>query len=136
MLRFSVGVYIFSVIMMINTVNDLADIISMDYFKNDKDNSFAIFFYIKLVSDVFIILGILFAVFSACSQKYTPSVIAYYLVLISFLLNTTFCIFILFQIGNSDFIVSLMTSVKSSFVKIARKPLQLISAGFARAKST
>ena len=104
MLRFSVGVYIFSVIMMINTVNDLADIISMDYFKNDKDNSFAIFFYIKLVSDVFIILGILFAVFSACLQKYTPSVIAYYLVAISFLLNTAFCIFILFQIGNASMI--------------------------------
>ena len=103
-LRFSVGVYIFSLIMMINSINDVSDVIAMDYFKKDNDNLIAIFFYLKLVSDAFTIIGILFAVFSACASKYTPSVIAYYLVLISFLLNTTFCIFILFQIGNSDFI--------------------------------
>lgn len=102
---FSLGVFIFSVIMVINSIKDLYDITLSDYLtKEGEDNKlFVIFFYIKLVGDSLCILAILIALFSVCLTNYCCSVVSYYFAAISFLLNTSFCIYILTVITTLNF---------------------------------
>ena len=47
LLPFSLGVYIFSFLMILYIANDLIEIPSMDYFQN-HDKTFKLFFYMKL----------------------------------------------------------------------------------------
>ena len=56
---FSLGVILFSIVMLISAIKDIVDILSSNYISDKYDNSiFKIFFYIKIVGDVICILGI------------------------------------------------------------------------------
>ena len=57
----------------------------------------------KLGSDAFCIIGILFALYSICKFHYCSSVVAYYAVIISFILGTAFCVYILTCLVDLDF---------------------------------
>ena len=102
---FSVGVYIFSGIMLINSIKDLYDITLSEYLydKHAKDDTFVTFFYVKVGADAIIILGILFALYSVCAFNYCSSVMAYYLVAISFIMTTAFCVYIITRFGDINF---------------------------------
>ena len=102
---FSFGVYIFSVVMMINSIKDLYDITLSEYLydKHAKDNTFVSFFYVKVSADALIILGIILALYSVCAFNYCSSVTAYYSVAISFILTTIFCVYIITRFGDINF---------------------------------
>ena len=102
---FSLGVIIFSVIMGINSIKDLYDIILSKYLmKGSEDKKlFVIFFYIKLAGDALCILGIIFGLISVCSFNYCMSIAAYYTVAVSFILGTSFCIYVLTCIFDLSF---------------------------------
>ena len=102
---FSCGVFVFSGIMLINSIKDLYDITLSEYLydKHSKDDTFVIFFYVKVGVDVLVIVGILFAMYSVCAFKYCASVVAYYIVAISFFMNTAFCVYIITRFGDINF---------------------------------
>ena len=102
---FSLGVYIFSVVMSINCVKDFCDIQYSNYLVEDKikDKTFVRFFYFKLFADALCVLGAVLGVFSVCLFSYCLSVVSYYTVSISFILNSTFCVYILTIIGTFKF---------------------------------
>ena len=102
---FSTGVYLFSGIMLINSIKDLYDITLSEYLydKHAKDETFIRFFYVKVSVDALIILGILFAMYSVCAFNYCSSVAAYYLMAISFIANTVFCVYIITRFGDISF---------------------------------
>ena len=112
---FKFGMLIFSAIMLLGIVNDLVDIISIDEFENNKNEIFSIFL-VKSVSDALIIFGILFSVFFIFNHSYCLVVIAYYLVAISFYLNTRFCIFTLTQVKKQNIITFLKKCFKGTFL--------------------
>lgn len=97
LLPFSCGVYIFSFLMTLYLANDLVEIPAMDYFK-DHDATFNLFFYMQIVSDAFLVIGIVEGLYSACGDKYIPGIVAYYSVIISFLLHSAFCIYTIYQL--------------------------------------
>ena len=108
MFPFSMGVYIFSAIMLINAIKDLYDITLSDYLvdekkKSEKDILFLKFFYVKVGADVGIILGILAALYSVCAFHSCSSILAYYIVAIAFILNTSFCIYVATRFTDLSF---------------------------------
>ena len=102
---FSLGVLIFSIIMAINSFKDLYDILLSKYLMSGSESKklFRLFFYMKLGSDTFCIIGILFALYSICKSHYCSSVAAYYSVVVSFILGTAFCVYILTCLVDLDF---------------------------------
>ena len=102
---FSTGIYIFSIVMLVNSIKDLYDITLSDYLydKDSESSTFVTFFYIKVGVDALIILGILFAVYSTFTLNYCSSVIAYYIISISFLLYSSFCIYIMTKFYDISF---------------------------------
>ena len=65
--NFKIAVFIFSMIMMFGSINDLIDITSMNYLDN---NFFVKMYYFKLASDCIIIIGILFSLCSVFRSNY------------------------------------------------------------------
>ena len=102
---FSCGVFIFAVVMVINCFKDFFDIQYSNYLVENKtkDKTFVGFFYFKLISDILCIFGSLIAVISVLSFSYCCSVVSYYMVSLSFIFNSAFCIYILTIIGTSKF---------------------------------
>ena len=118
---FSLGVVIFAGIMLINSIKDLIEIANSDYLTrksedskevldylkglvfDEKDEAFIIFFYLKLVADSLCILAALIAFCSLCTSNHCISIISYYVGFISFVLNTSFLIFVITRITNSSF---------------------------------
>ena len=102
---FSCGVFIFAIIMVINCVKDFFDIQFSNYLVENrtKDKTFVRFFYFKLISDLLCIFGSIIAVISVLAFSYCCSVVSYYIVSISFILNSTFCIYIITIIGTTKF---------------------------------
>ena len=101
---FSLGVILFSIVMLISAIKDIVDILSSNYISDKYDNSiFKIFFYIKIVGDVICILGIFTGLTSVKNRSYGASVVAYYLTALCFLLNTSFCVYVLTCIFSASF---------------------------------
>ena len=102
---FSLGVFIFSGIMLINCAKDFIDIQFSNYLVQNrtKDKTFVRFFYFKLFADALCILGAILGVFSVMAFSYCLSVVSYYIVAISFVLNSTFCVYVLTVIGTLRF---------------------------------
>lgn len=92
LLPFSLGVYIFSFLMILYIANDLIEIPAMDYFQ-EHDKTFELFFYMQIVSDIFLVIGIVEGIYSSCGNKYIPSIVAYYSLILSFILHSSFCIY-------------------------------------------
>jgi len=116
LLPFSCGVYIFSFLMTLYLANDLVEIPAMDYFK-DHDATFKLFFYMQIVSDAFLVIGIVEGLYSACGDKYIPGIVAYYSVIISFLLHSAFCIYTIYQLKQFyiqlKFVSTLIETIKN-----------------------
>ena len=68
----------------------------MDYFQ-EHDKTFELFFYMKIVSDIFLVIGIVEGIYSICGNKYIPSIVAYYSLILSFVFHSSFCIYTIFQ---------------------------------------
>ena len=100
---FSLGVRMFSGIYLIFAIKDIYDLIISNYLKEDNNNKLLhIFFIIKLIADVFIILGIICSNLSL-RRRYGLAVAGYYLVMIAFILNTSFCIYFITNITSAKF---------------------------------
>ena len=100
--NFKIEVFIFSMIMMFGSINDLIDITSMNYLDN---NFFIKMYYFKLASDCIIIIGILFSLCSLIRSNHCIFVISYYSIFISFYFNTIFCIYTLTQIKKAKYFI-------------------------------
>ena len=118
---FSLGVVIFAGVMLINSIKDLLEIFNSDYLTrksedskdvldylkglvfDEKDETFIIFFYLKLVADFLCIGAALIAFISLCSSNHCIAIVSYYVGFISFALNTSFLIFVITRITNSSF---------------------------------
>ena len=100
LLPFSLGVYIFSFLMILYIANDLIEIPAMDYFQ-EHDKTFELFFYMQIVSDIFLVIGIVEGIYSSCGNKYIPSIVAYYSLILSFILQIRFAFILFFNSNNS-----------------------------------
>ena len=96
LLPFSCGIYIFSFLMALYLANDLIEIPAMDYFEK-HDKIFKLFFYMQIISDIFLVISIVEGLYSVCGDKYIPSIVAYYSSILSFFCHTSFCIYTIFQ---------------------------------------
>ena len=120
---FSLGVRIFSAIYFIIAVKDIYDLIISNYLKEDNDNKLLhIFFIIKLISDIFILLGVICSNASLRRKRYKLAVAGYYLVVIAFILNTSFCVYFITNITSVKF------WVKYVFLKVLTIIIWYISA--------
>jgi hypothetical protein len=98
---FSCGIALFAVVYLISSISDVYDIIT----HNDLSSSnklFKLFFAIKLGGDLICIIGSVLGL-ASIKGNYCLSVWAYYLVFLSFLLNTSFCVYILTVITTFSF---------------------------------
>ena len=101
---FSLGVRIFSAIYLVFTIKDIYDLIISDYLKEDNDDKLLrIFFIIKLIADIFVILGIICSNLSLRGKIYNFAVAGYYCVFLGFILNTSFCIYFVTNITSAKF---------------------------------
>ena len=97
LLPFSCGIYIFSFLMTLYLANDLVEIPAMEYFKV-HDATFKLFFYMQIVSDAFLVIGIVEGLYSACGDKLIPGIVAYYSLIICFLFHSAFCVYTIYQL--------------------------------------
>ena len=102
---FSLGVFIFSFVMLSNCIKDFCEIQYSNYLvkSKTKDKTFVRFFYFKLIADLLCIIGGLEGVVSVLAFSYCLSVLAYYTVSISFILNCCFIIYTLTVITTFKF---------------------------------
>ena len=117
----SLGVVIFAGIMLINCIKDILEIANSDYLTqksedskevldylkglvfDEKDEAFITFFYLKVAADCLCITAAIIAFCSLCSHNHCTAIISYYTGFISFVLNTSFLIFVITRLTNSSF---------------------------------
>ena len=97
LLPFSCGIYIFSFLMTLYLANDLVEIPAMEYFK-EHDGIFKLFFAFQIISDIFLVIGIVEGLYSACGDKLIPGIVAYYSIIICFLFHSAFCVYTILQL--------------------------------------
>ena len=98
--------------MILYLANDLIEIPSMDYFQ-EHDKIFKLFFYLQIISDIFLLLGIIEGLYSTCGNKYIPSIVAYYSLVICFIFHSAFCIYTIFQLKQFEIkLVVVQTIIK------------------------
>ena len=97
LLPFSCGIYIFSFLMTLYLANDLVEIPAMEYFK-EHDGIFKLFFAFQIISDIFLVIGIVEGLYSACGDKLIPGIVAYYSLIICFLFHSAFFIYTILQL--------------------------------------
>ena len=97
LLPFSCGIYIFSFLMTLYLANDLVEIPAMEYFK-EHDGIFKLFFAFQIISDIFLVIGIVEGLYSACGDKLIPGIVAYYSIIICFLFHSAFCVYTIIQL--------------------------------------
>ena len=100
---FSLGIYIFGLFMIIQCIKDIYNVVKNDYLNEDSDKTFAAFFYVKIVGDCLCVLGGFIGGFSSWRFRYIYSVVAYYIVFLSFILNTIFLIYVITKITSLKF---------------------------------
>jgi len=100
---FSCGICLFSVVYLISSIKDLVDIIRRNYIEDSSNQILKIFFYIKLFGDAVCIIGSIFGLNSMRGRNYCSSVAAYYFVMLSFFMNTAFCIYAITVIFTATF---------------------------------
>ena len=97
LLPFSCGIYIFSFLMTLYLANDLVEIPAMEYFK-EHDGIFKLFFAFQIISDIFLVIGIVEGLYSACGDKLIPGIVAYYSLIICFFFHSAFCVYTIIQL--------------------------------------
>ena len=98
---FGCGVVIFSIICGIMAIFDVS-VTFGNYFKNIR-NWFLFMFVIRFISNLITLTGIIFGIISIIQSSFQRATIAYYAMVISFLLNLIFCIYCIFRIFSADF---------------------------------
>ena len=92
------GVLMFGIIIGIISIYDFFGCISLIR-DIEFTTSWRNFFYVlRILSNIIAIVGISFAALSIVQTSFQKATIAYYTLIVSFLLNTIFCIFSLFSI--------------------------------------
>ena len=100
---FSLGVFIFAFIMLTNCLKDVSEILFNTKLYKSGDKTFARFFRFKIASDLLCILGGIEGVLSVLFFNYCFSVVSYYTVAVSFILNTCFCIYVFTVVDTWNF---------------------------------
>ena len=80
--------------------NDLIEIPAMDYFEK-HDKIFKLFFYMQIISDIFLVISNVEGLYSVCGDKYIPSIVAYYSLILSFFVILLFVFIPSFNLNNS-----------------------------------
>ena len=118
---FTCGVIVFSLVIVINSIKDINEIISSDYLTrksddskdiidylkglvfDEKDETFIRFFYVKIVADSLAIAASAIGFLSIPNKSFCVANIAYYVGFISFLVNSSFIIFVITRISRASF---------------------------------
>ena len=105
---FSLGVIIFGIIMITNCFKDFCEIQYANYLKESRirTDTFVRFFYFKLFADFLCVLGGILGFFTVWTFSYCLSVVSYYVVAVSFVLNTIFIIYVITEITSARFWLS------------------------------
>ena len=91
---FGTGVIIFSFVIGIASLADIYYIAEKDIFSNNSVNGlFKFMMVIKILSDLISFIGIGIACYAVNAQNLTYSVVCYYVIVLSFLLNSIFLIY-------------------------------------------
>ena len=91
---FGTGVIIFSVIMVIVVIYDIIYIASKKIFQSpDISFTFKFFIVIKILSDIIAFVGIGISIYAVNRQNRLYSIVAYWVIVLVFLLNTIFVIY-------------------------------------------
>ena len=91
---FQCGVIFFSVIVFICSAIDVYHIAGRKVFVLSPNGLFTFFFIFKVVSDVLNFISIIISLIGVCNENLKYSIIAYWLSVLSLLLNTIFFIYI------------------------------------------
>ena len=95
---FQAGVVIFSVIVFICSVIDVYHIAGRKVFVKSPNGLFTFFFIFKVISDVLNFASILVGCSGVCNANLKLSIIAYWMSVLSLLLNTIFFVYIFIAI--------------------------------------
>lgn len=99
---FSCGVIIFSIVVGLSSIYDLISLMRGKYFSSNT-GLFPLFFGIRLLSDFAALVAIVFAIKSIHAIDSRSSIIGYYLLVLSLVLNTAFLIYCIIKIFNKSF---------------------------------
>ena len=91
-LSFSCGIIFLSIILGAGFIYDIPSISSISYTLLYWFSWFTFFIMLRIIADVFAIVGIVFALVSICQSNYKRSVIAYYCLMVTLVINTVFSI--------------------------------------------
>ncbi len=95
---FSVGVIIFAIITGLQVLADIPFYIAISELLIFRYiNVFTCFFFVRLVSDIFATLGIIYSLVSIIRSHYKSSISAYYCIIVNFVLNTVYCVYFLYE---------------------------------------
>ena len=101
---FNAGVNIIAIVIGITIIIDIYYLAADEMLSSaEKVTGFKTMLIIKIVSDLISAIGIGFGVYAVTIFNSTFSIVAYYVEVLSFLLNTAFCLFCLIEIFNTEF---------------------------------
>ena len=91
-LSFSCGIIFLSIFIGIGAFTDIPSISSINYtiIRWYWFNWFTFFIILRILSDIFAIVGIVFALVSICQSNYKRAVIGYYCFIVTLVINTVF----------------------------------------------
>ena len=96
---FATGVVIFSLIIGVASLMDIYYIAEKDIFSNkDAKGVLKFFIVIKIISDLISFIGIGIACYAVNKENLTYSIVSYYVIVLSFLLNSIFLIYAIIAI--------------------------------------
>ena len=64
-----------------------------------------------IVSDIFLVIGIVEGIYSKCGNKYIPSIVAYYSLILSFILHSSFYVYTIFQLKQFKIKLELVQTI-------------------------
>ena len=94
------GVLLFGIVIGLMTTFDIFFVLGI---LNMLRGWFLFWFIIRFFSDLVALIGILFAGLSICGVNFIKATISYYLMCLSLLCNTLFCIYCIFKIFEKEF---------------------------------
>ena len=97
---FWVGVVILSIIVGISAFSDIPSLVTIGSILS-WFNTFAFMVTLRIVSDIFCLVGIIYALLSICRQNYDNAVYAYYCMIVTFVINTIFFVYLFYVIFKS-----------------------------------
>ena len=98
---FYCGVIMFSIFIGIMTLFDVSAIFT-DLFK-DADGWLLFWIIMRFISDLIALIGIIFAIISIVQKSFMKATIGYYVMVLSLVINTAFCIYCIFSVFDKEF---------------------------------